>query len=132
VVTGLERLVEEQGRSYIGKEALERISAEGVSRKLVGMEIEGDPLDWELTQFWPAHSNGDRVGHATIAIRSPGLEMNIGYVWVPIELAEPGNQLEPALANHHQSPRIRADDPRGSTISPAKPLLGRRIRSVSH
>jgi glycine cleavage system aminomethyltransferase T len=93
-VTGLERLVEEQERSYIGKDALERIRDEGVSRKLVGMEIEGDPLEWELTQFWPARSGGERVGHATIAIRSPGLEMNIGYVWVPIELAEPGHELE--------------------------------------
>jgi glycine cleavage system aminomethyltransferase T len=93
-VTGLERLVEEQERGYIGKDALERIRSEGVSRKLVGMEIEGEPLDWELTEFWPASSNGDRVGHATIAIRSPRLEKNIGYVWVPIELAEPGNQLE--------------------------------------
>jgi glycine cleavage system aminomethyltransferase T len=93
-VTGLERLVEEQEWSYIGKDALERIRVEGVSRKLVGMEIDGDPLEWELTQFWPARSGGERVGHATIAIRSPGLEMNIGYVWVPIELAEPGNELE--------------------------------------
>jgi glycine cleavage system aminomethyltransferase T len=93
-VTGLERLVEEQERSYIGKDVLERIRDEGVSRKLVGMEIEGDPLEWELTQFWPARSGGERVGHATIAIRSPGLEMNIGYVWVPIEFAEPGNELE--------------------------------------
>ena len=53
-VTGFERLVEDQEGDYIGKQALERIRAEGVSRKLVGMEIEGDPLDWELTQFWPA------------------------------------------------------------------------------
>jgi glycine cleavage system aminomethyltransferase T len=93
-ITGLERLVEDQERSYIGKDALERIRADGVSRKLVGMEIEGDPLVWELTQFWPARSGGEQVGHATIAIRSPGLGMNIGYVWVPIELAEPGNELE--------------------------------------
>jgi glycine cleavage system aminomethyltransferase T len=93
-VSGLERLVEDQERSYVGKDALERIRSDGVSRKLVGMEIEGDPLDWELTQFWPASNNGDRVGHATIAIRSPGLDKNIGYVWVPIELAEPGNELE--------------------------------------
>jgi glycine cleavage system aminomethyltransferase T len=93
-VTGLERLVEAQERSYIGKDALERIRAEGVTRKLVGMEIEGDPLEWELTQFWPARNAGERVGHATIAIRSPGLEMNIGYVWVPIEIAKPGNELE--------------------------------------
>jgi aminomethyltransferase len=93
-VSGLERLVEEQDGTYIGKAALERIRSEGVSRKLVGMEIGGDPMEWELTQFWPAYSDDERVGHATIAIRSPGLDKNIGYVWVPIELAEPGNELE--------------------------------------
>jgi glycine cleavage system aminomethyltransferase T len=86
--------VEEQDRGYIGKDALERIRSGGVTRKLVGMEIEGDPLRWELTEFWPASVDGERVGHATIAIRSPRLEKNIGYVWVPIELAEPGNELE--------------------------------------
>ena len=65
-----------------------------MTRKLVGMEVDGDALDWELTQFWPARQNGDRVGHATVAIHSPGLKKNIGYVWVPIELAEPGKDLE--------------------------------------
>ena len=91
---GYERLVEEQDGDYIGRAALERIRAEGVSRRLVGVEIEGDALEWELTEFWPAHSDGDRVGHVTIAIRSPRLERNIGYVWVPAELADPGTALE--------------------------------------
>jgi aminomethyltransferase len=93
-VMGLERLVEEQAQGYSGRDALERIRAAGVSRKLVGMEIEGEPMEWELTQFWPARSDGEVVGHATIAIRSPRLKRNIGYVWVPIELADPGNELE--------------------------------------
>jgi glycine cleavage system aminomethyltransferase T len=30
----------------------------------------------------------------TDAVWSPGLKKNIGYVWVPIELAEPGNRLD--------------------------------------
>jgi glycine cleavage system aminomethyltransferase T len=30
----------------------------------------------------------------TDLIWSPRLEKNIGYVWVPIELADPGNELE--------------------------------------
>ena len=42
-VTGLERLVEDQEADYIGKEALERIRREGVARKLVGIELEGEP-----------------------------------------------------------------------------------------
>jgi glycine cleavage system aminomethyltransferase T len=93
-IMGYERLVEDQEADYIGKAALERIRAEGVSRRLVGVEIDGDPLEWELTEFWPAHRNGDRVGHVTIAIRSPRLERNIGYVWVPADQAEPRTELE--------------------------------------
>ena len=34
------------------------------------------------------------MGTGTDLIWSPRLEKNIGYVWVPIELAEPGNALE--------------------------------------
>jgi glycine cleavage system aminomethyltransferase T len=30
----------------------------------------------------------------TDAVWSPGLKQNIGYVWVPIELAEPGITLD--------------------------------------
>ena len=39
---GLERLVEEQPQDYIGKAALERLSRDGVDRKLVGIEFDGD------------------------------------------------------------------------------------------
>jgi glycine cleavage system aminomethyltransferase T len=95
-VTGLERLVEDQEADYVGKGALERIQAEGVSRKLVGVEMADQPLERELSEFWPAHRNGERVGHVTDMIWSPRLERNIGYVWVPIELAEPGTELEVA------------------------------------
>jgi aminomethyltransferase len=91
---GMERLVEEQAQDYIGKEALERIRRDGVSRKLVGIEIDGDELGFDPTDFWPAFSGGKEVGKVTDAVWSPRLERNIGYVWVPIELSEPGNTLD--------------------------------------
>jgi aminomethyltransferase len=93
-IMGLERLVEPQEADYIGKEALERIRGEGVSRKLVGIEVPGEPLSFEIAEFRPALHGGKRVGHVTDLIWSPRLEKNIGYVWVPIELAGPGNRLE--------------------------------------
>lgn len=91
-VTGLERLVEEA--DSIGKDALERIREEGVSRKLVGVELQGEPLERQLTSFWPASVEGRRVGHVTEMVWSPRLERNIGYVWIPIELSEPETTLE--------------------------------------
>jgi glycine cleavage system aminomethyltransferase T len=94
-VTGLERLVElDAPDDFIGKAALQRIKAQGVTRKLVGVEISGDSLAAELTAFWPVRSQGTRVGHVTDAIYSPRLERNIGYAWVPIELAALGTRLE--------------------------------------
>jgi aminomethyltransferase len=93
-ISGLERLVEEQPQDYIGKEALERIRREGVMRKLVGIEFEGGPLDIDPADFWPAFHDGEEVGKVTDAVWSPRLERNIGYVWVPIELAEPGHKLD--------------------------------------
>jgi len=91
---GMERLVDEQPQDYIGKEALERIRREGVKRKLVGVEIDGDELTFDPIGFWPASSGGTEVGKVTDAVWSPRLEKNIGYVWVPIELSRPGNRLD--------------------------------------
>ena len=93
-IMGLERLVEPQAADYIGKAALEEIRVKGVSRKLVGIEVEGDALSFEIAEKRPALHRGQRVGHITDLIWSPRLERNIGYVWVPIELAAPGTPLE--------------------------------------
>ncbi|MGZ8619439.1 MAG: glycine cleavage T C-terminal barrel domain-containing protein [Actinomycetota bacterium] len=93
-VMGLERLVEEQPQDYIGKAALESLRASGVDRKLVGIELEGDELRAEMSRYWDASVDGTKVGYLTDAVWSPGLEKNIGYVWVPIDLAEPGHRLD--------------------------------------
>ncbi|MEX0834256.1 MAG: glycine cleavage T C-terminal barrel domain-containing protein [Actinomycetota bacterium] len=93
-IMGFERLVEEQSQDYIGKEALERIRREGVSRRLVGIEIDGDEIEADPEDFWPVRSGGKEVGKVTDAVWSPRLKKNIGYVWVPVELSEPGNKLE--------------------------------------
>jgi dimethylglycine oxidase len=47
-----------------------------------------------MSRYWDASVDGTKVGHLTDAVWSPGLEKNIGYVWVPIDLAEPGHRLD--------------------------------------
>jgi aminomethyltransferase len=92
---GLERLVEEQSQDYIGKEALERIRTGGVKDRLVGIEFEAEAgFEIDPADFWPASHDGKEVGRVTEAVWSPGLQRNIGYVWVPIALAEPGIKLD--------------------------------------
>jgi glycine cleavage system aminomethyltransferase T len=94
-VTGLERLVElDAPDDFIGRKALERIKAEGVKRKLVGVELSGGALAAELVAYWPVFDQEEPVGHVTDAIYSPRLERNIGYAWVPAHLAAVGTELE--------------------------------------
>jgi glycine cleavage system aminomethyltransferase T len=108
-VTGLERLVELKAPDdFIGMEALERIKAEGVKRKLVGVELSGDALAAELVAYWPVFHQGRRVGHVTDAIHSPRLERNIGYAWVPVELSAPGTELEARSPGGELSARVAA------------------------
>jgi aminomethyltransferase len=94
-VMGLERLVDlGKEADYVGKAALKRIQAEGVSRKLVGVDLPGEAMDFELAEAWPViGDDGEPIGRVTDAIWSPRLERNIGYVWVPIELSAPGTAI---------------------------------------
>ncbi|MGZ6545087.1 MAG: glycine cleavage T C-terminal barrel domain-containing protein [Actinomycetota bacterium] len=93
-VTGLERLVElENANGVVSRPALERIRKEGVSRKLVGVRIDGPPLPMWLEDFWPVTKGGSEVGRLTSASYSPRLDMNMGYAWVPIDLSAHGTTL---------------------------------------
>jgi glycine cleavage system aminomethyltransferase T len=94
-VTGLERLVElDNDNEVVSRAALERVAREGVSRKLVGVTIDGPPLGMWLEDFWPVRIGGEVVGRLTSAGHSPRLDINMGYAWVPIEHAAAGTGIE--------------------------------------
>ena len=96
---GLERLVDlEMEADFMGKDALRRIRQEGVGRRIVGVEIEGEKLDFNFTK-WPVRADGAdgdggaELGRVTSALWSPRLERNIGYAWVPAGRSDVGTQL---------------------------------------
>ncbi len=90
---GLDWLVEpDRGFDFIGRSALERIRARGIARRLVGVELEGAPIDFNMTR-WPVRAREKDVGYVTSAIHSPRLERNIGYAMVPIAHAEEGSEF---------------------------------------
>jgi aminomethyltransferase len=110
-VSGMERLVERQDQDYLGKESLERLRETGVDRKLVGMFLEGDQLRAELSKVWPVQHDGRQVGRVTDAVWSPGLERNIGYMWVPIELSQPGTRFDVVTEDGRELTAIAASLP---------------------
>ena len=90
---GLDYLVEAGKRvDYIGRAALERIMAQGVSRKLAGVTIEGPPIEMNAAP-WAVAANGSGPGRVTSALYSPRLKKNIGYAMMPVAHATPGTAL---------------------------------------
>jgi glycine cleavage system aminomethyltransferase T len=108
-VTGLERLVElDNGNDVVSRAALERIARDGVTRKLVGVTIDGPQLSLWLEDFWPVRDGGAEIGRLVSACHSPRLDLNMGYVWVPIDRADVGASLEV----------VSPDGPRSATVTP--------------
>ena len=103
----------EQEADFMGKAALKRIKAEGVSQKLVGVDIEGEPLgtyiDNEMLDFFPVSAGGSVVGRVTSACYSPRLEKNIGFAMLPIEHTELGTSLQVETPKGHGRRDRRAD-----------------------
>ncbi len=92
---GLDRLVNlEMEADFIGKAALLRIREQGVSRKQVGLVLDGEPLSGPNTTFWPINQGGECIGKVTSAVYSPRLERNIALAMVAVEHANIGAQVE--------------------------------------
>ncbi|SEL03911.1 aminomethyltransferase [Roseovarius azorensis] len=92
---GLDRLVNlDMEAEFIGKFALQRIRANGITRKQVGLQIGGAPLAGPNTTFWTINHNGACVGRVTSAIYSPRLRQNIALAMVSVDCAGPDTELE--------------------------------------
>jgi aminomethyltransferase len=97
---GLDRLVawDLPDSACMSIAALRKIKAAGVKRRIVGVELDGDPFPALNFNKWNAFraSGGESVGQVTSAIYSPRLGKNIGFCWVPVELAAPGSKVRVA------------------------------------
>ncbi|MDA9653108.1 glycine cleavage system protein T [Pseudomonadota bacterium] len=91
---GLEWMVDlDQPDDFIGKDALQEISLKGPERKLLGAEIQGDPMTVFNEESWPVLIDGKRVGSMNAVVYSPRLNKNICYVILEVEHAKPGQEV---------------------------------------
>jgi len=100
---GLDRLVDtDQDIDFIGKDALKKIKEEGISKKLVGVEIDGDPIRRAPENFWPIFDTSkNKIGRLSRCFYSPRLERNIGIAIVDIAYSEPGSEMTLESPNAH-------------------------------
>ena len=91
---GLDRLIElDKKFDFVGKEALQRIKKEGLSRLQVGLILEGAPLPQPNTRFWGLSHDGVNVGKVTSAVYSPRLKKNIALAMVSRSFTKIGTEL---------------------------------------
>ncbi|MGB3239023.1 MAG: glycine cleavage system aminomethyltransferase GcvT [Geitlerinemataceae cyanobacterium] len=76
---------------FIGRAALEKQQHEGVSRRLVGLKMEGRHI---ARHGYPISYNGEQVGEVTSGAPSPTLGCPIALAYVPKQLAKVGQTLE--------------------------------------
>ena len=91
---GLDRLVAlDAPHEFIGKSTLQKIKQSGVTRKQVGLVIDGEPFTGPNTTFWPVETEGQAVGKVTSAVYSPRLQKNIALAMVGSGSADIGTEL---------------------------------------
>jgi aminomethyltransferase len=80
----------EMPADFIGRDVLERQSAEGVSRRLVGLKLQGRAI---ARHGYPVLRDGQVVGEVTSGTWSPSLGEAIALAYVPADATRVGTEL---------------------------------------
>lgn len=76
---------------FIAKDVLLKQKAEGLKRKLVGFEVEGNAFP---RQHYKVFKDGSQVGEVASGVFSPSVSKGIGTAYVPSEFAKTGTDLQ--------------------------------------
>jgi len=100
---GLEWLVEMDNGDFIGKSALLEIKRQGVKRKHIGFRVTGQGI---ARSGYKIVKCGQEVGKVTSGGYAPTLDVNVGFGYVPIELATIGTDIEIMIRNKPVTARV--------------------------
>ena len=91
---GMEKLLDLDNESeFIGKKALIDLRKTGTRRRIVGLELIGEPLKQGIFRNKWAVFNNKKIGEVLIALHSPRLGKNIGYAMIEIEYSKLGTAV---------------------------------------
>lgn len=76
---------------FVGKDALAKLKAEGISRKIVGFEMTEPGIGRD---GFDVYIDGEKAGYVTSGSPAPFLKKNIGLAFVPVDFANPGQEIK--------------------------------------
>jgi glycine cleavage system aminomethyltransferase T len=95
------------GHDFIGRAALERIAAEGPTRRRIGVLLDGPPVAGNA-QPLVLRQNGRAIGHVSEMAHSRRLDANIGVGIVPAQLPDDAPGLTVTLQDDERTARLAA------------------------
>jgi glycine cleavage system aminomethyltransferase T len=117
--------------AFIGKDNLAKIKKEGVTHKIAGLRMGGDPITWYAADFYHVFSNGELVGYVSSAWYSPTQESNIALAMLPADLTKLGTKLEVALPKmYSNTPTVPASVEKTPFRAPAKGNEGTGLKTT--
>jgi dimethylsulfoniopropionate demethylase len=90
---------------FIGREALRRIHAQGVERRIRGLRIQGAPLP-PCQERWPVRASGQEIGRVTSAANSPDLACGIALAMLDRGHWQAGEPVEVEAPDGPRSARV--------------------------
>lgn len=99
---GLDWIVGWRKPDFIGRAALERQKADGLTRKLVGFELTAPGI---ARHGYAADADG-KPGVVTSGTQTPFLKKAIGLAYLPVEAAEPGTEFSIDIRGRRTPARV--------------------------
>jgi aminomethyltransferase len=94
-----------EGTGFIGSESIAAARERGTEQKLAPFVLTAPGIP---RQGNPVVSGGQEVGVVTSGTLSPSLEVGIGMAYVPVELAEPGTEVEIDVRGKRRAARVES------------------------
>ncbi len=100
---GLSWTVKVDHHDFVGRQALERQRAEGLSRRSVAFEMCGRGIP---RPHMDVVVGGDRIGEVTSGTFSPTFRRGIGFAYVKRPFTKPGTEVEVVIRDHAETARV--------------------------
>jgi aminomethyltransferase len=90
-------------KDFIGSTALKKLKEKGLTRKLVGFEMEERGI---ARHGYKVFKEGNELGEVTSGTYTPTLQKAVGLAFVPVSFSEPGTEIFIQIREHHAKARV--------------------------